>query len=43
MHFFKVYKQLEKKKTSVKEMFDREEAVEIVRDSIDNYIETFAK
>ena len=43
MHFFKVYKQLEKKKTSVKEMFDREEAIEIVRDSIDNYIETFAK
>ncbi len=43
MHFFKVYKQLENKKTSVKAMFDRDEAIGIVRDCIDNYIETFAK
>lgn len=43
MHFFKVYKQLEKKKTSVKTMFDREEAKEIIQNSLDSYIETFAK
>ncbi len=43
MHFFKVYKQLENKKTSVKAMFDREEAIGIVKDALDCYIETFAK
>ena len=43
MHFFKVYKQLENKKTSVKAMFDRGEAVSIVKEAIDCYIETFAK
>lgn len=43
MHFFKVYKQLEKKKTSVKTMFNRNEAMEIIQNSLDSYIETFAK
>ena len=41
MHFFKVYKQLENKKTSVKEMFDREEAIAIVKDAISSYKEKF--
>ena len=41
MHFFKVYKQLENKKTSVKEMFDREEAITIVKDAISSYKEKF--
>ena len=41
MHFFKVYKQLENKKTSVKAMFDREEAIAIVKDAIDSYKEHF--
>ena len=41
MHFFKVYKQLENKKTSVKEMFDRDEAVAIVKDAISSYKEKF--
>ncbi len=41
MHFFKVYKQLESKKTSVKAMFDREEAIAIVKEAIDSYKEKF--
>ena len=41
MHFFKVYKQLENKKTSVKEMFDRAEAIAIVKDAISSYKEKF--
>ena len=41
MHFFKVYKQLENKKTSVKEMFDRDEAIAIVKDAISSYKEKF--
>ena len=41
MHFFKVYKQLENKKTSVKNLFDREEAINTVKDSIDSYKENF--
>ena len=36
-HFFTVYKQLENKQTAVKELFDREEAEEIVRRAIADY------
>ncbi len=36
-HFFTVYKQLENKQTAVKELFDREEAEEIVRRAIEDY------
>ena len=36
-HFFTVYKQLENKQTAVKELFDRDEAIEIVRRAIDDY------
>ena len=43
MHFFKVYKQLENKQTDVKTLYDRTEAVKIVSEAIDNYIDTFCK
>ena len=36
-HFFTVYKQLENKQTAVKELFDRDEAEEIVRRAIEDY------
>ena len=42
-HFFRVYKQLECKDTIVNEVGDREKAVGIVREAIDNYIENFCK
>ena len=38
-HFFRVYKELENKPTSVSEVFDRDVAENIVQKSIDNYIE----
>ena len=37
MHFFEVYKVLEHKTTSVKEIMGRENAVQIVQDCIDRY------
>ena len=37
MHFFTVYKQLENKQTAVKELFDRDEAIEIIRRAIGAY------
>jgi len=37
MHFFTVYKQLENKQTAVKELFDREDAIEIIRQAIVDY------
>ena len=37
MHFFIVYKQLENKQTAVKELFDKEEAEEIIRRAIEDY------
>ena len=43
MHFFKVYKQLENKQTDVKELYDRENAVRIVREAIDGYVEKFCR
>ena len=36
-HFFTVYKQLEHKQTAVKELFDREEAEQIVYRAIEDY------
>lgn len=41
MHFFKVYKQLENKQTAVKELFDREEALQIIQRAIDSYKDLF--
>lgn len=38
-HFFRVYKELENKPTSVSEVYDKEKAVEIVQDSIERYVE----
>ena len=42
-HFFTVYKQLENKQTAVREMFSREEAVEIIRTCIRQYSEAFSE
>lgn len=42
-HFFTVYKALENKTTIVNEKGDREEAVRVIRDCLDNYINTFMK
>ncbi len=42
-HFFSVYKTLEGKETVVDEVQNREKAVEIIRNAIDNYIEKFCK
>jgi inorganic pyrophosphatase len=42
-HFFKVYKNLENKDTAVDEVSGREEAIRVISDAIDNYIENFCK
>ena len=42
MHFFKVYKQLENKKTAVKSLYDKDKAIEIIQKAIDDYTEKFA-
>ncbi len=42
-HFFSVYKMLEDKETAVDEIKGREEAIGIVADAIENYIENFCK
>ena len=42
-HFFKVYKNLENKETAVNEVSDRGEAVRVISDAIDSYIENFCK
>jgi inorganic pyrophosphatase len=43
-HFFTVYKSLENKQTAVNdEVGGREDAVEIIQEAIDNYIETYCK
>ncbi|MBQ8978157.1 MAG: inorganic diphosphatase, partial [Oscillospiraceae bacterium] len=42
-HFFSVYKQLEGKTTVIDEVKNREEAVCIVENCIDRYIEYFCK
>ena len=41
MHFFEVYKVLEHKKTTVREIMGRERAVRIIQKSIDLYHKTF--
>ena len=41
MHFFEVYKSLEHKKTTVKEIAHREEAVDIIKKCIAMYAEKF--
>lgn len=42
-HFFKVYKNLENKETAVDEVSDREEAIKVISEAIDNYITNFCK
>lgn len=42
-HFFSVYKNLENKTTAVDEVSERENAVRIVKEAINNYIESFCK
>ena len=42
-HFFKVYKELEKKETAVNEVMGRGEAVKIIQKAIALYKETFRK
>ena len=42
-HFFSVYKNLENKTTAVNEVSNREAAVRIVENAIENYVETFCK
>ena len=42
-HFFSVYKNLENKETAVDEVKGREEAIEIIKESIDHYIDVFCK
>lgn len=42
-HFFTVYKALENKDTAVNEKGNREEAVEVIKNCLDNYINTFIK
>lgn len=41
LHFFTVYKQLENKQTAVKELFDRDEAIEIIANAIESYKNTY--
>ncbi len=42
-HFFSVYKNLENKEMAVNEVSGREEALRIIKHSIDSYIENFCK
>ncbi|MFR8844486.1 MAG: inorganic diphosphatase [Waltera sp.] len=42
-HFFTVYKALENKTTAVNEKGDRDEAIEVIKKCLDNYIDTFIK
>lgn len=42
-HFFSVYKNLEGKETAVDEIQGREQAVKIIKEAIDNYINNFCK
>ncbi|MGI5960122.1 MAG: inorganic diphosphatase [Massiliimalia sp.] len=42
-HFFSVYKALEGKETDVNEVAGPEEAVRIIGEAIDNYVENFCK
>ena len=42
-HFFSVYKNLEHKETAVNEVKGREDAIKIISDGIDRYVDTFCK
>ncbi len=42
-HFFTVYKALENKETAVDEVSGREDAVAIIKQAIENYVEVFCK
>ena len=42
-HFFRVYKSLENKETAVNEVRPREDAVKIIKQSINTYIDCFCK
>ena len=42
-HFFSVYKSLENKETVVNEVSPHDEAVNIIKEAINNYINTFCK
>lgn len=42
-HFFSVYKNLENKETAVNEVSDRDTAINVINEAINNYIETFCK
>ncbi|MBQ7045652.1 MAG: inorganic diphosphatase [Clostridia bacterium] len=42
-HFFTVYKNLEHKDTAVNEVSGKEDAIKVVSDAIDSYIENFCK
>ena len=42
-HFFTVYKALENKQTAVDEEQGREEAVRVIRDCIDFYVDNYCK
>lgn len=42
-HFFKVYKNLENKDTAVNEVQNRSEAIKVIAEAIDSYIEKFCK
>ena len=42
-HFFSVYKNLENKTTAVNEVSDRNEAISVIKNAIDSYIENFCK
>ena len=42
-HFFSVYKSLENKDTAVNEVSPCDEAVKIIKDAINNYINNFCK
>ena len=42
-HFFTVYKNLENKTTAVDEVQDRPEAIKVINEAIDRYVENFCK
>ena len=42
-HFFSVYKSLENKETAVNEVSPHDEAVKIIKEAIDNYVNCFCK
>ena len=42
-HFFTVYKNLENKETAVNEVSNRDEAVKIIKEAIEHYVDSFCK